>query len=220
MADAPKSHFLSPEVHAYLVAHGTPPDDVLLALQEDTRAIGPIAMMQIAPEQGALLTVLNRLLGAKRVIEVGTFTGYSAICFARALPEDGELLCCDLSEEWTALARKYWKKAGVADRIELRLAPAAETLASLTDDGTWDLVFIDADKGGYATYYEEALRLLKPGGAILVDNVLWSGRVVDPEATDEQTEAIRAFNTMVAADERVDRAMIPLSDGLTILRKR
>lgn len=220
MADAPKSHFLSAEVHEYLVAHGTPPDDVLRALQEETLAIGPIARMQIAPEQGAFLTVLTRLLGAKRVIEVGTFTGYSAICFARALPEDGELLCCDVSEEWTTLAREHWEKAGVADRIELRLAPAAETLGSLTDDGTWDLVFIDADKGSYATYYEEALRLLKPGGAILVDNVLWSGRVADPAVTDEQTEAIRAFNTMVAADERVDRAMIPLSDGLTILRKR
>jgi len=220
MSGAPKSHFLAPELHEYLVAHGTPPDSVLRALQEETRAIGPIAMMQIAPEQGAFLTILTRLLGAKRIIEVGTFTGYSAICFARGLPDDGELLCCDVSEEWTALARKHWEKAGVADRIELRLAPAADTLRALTDDGTWDLVFIDADKGGYATYYEEALRLLKPGGAVLVDNVLWSGRVADPTATDEQTEAIRTFNAKVAADERVDCAMIPLSDGLTILRKR
>jgi len=220
VADAPKSHFLEPELHEYLVVHGTPPDAVLRELQEETSAIGPIARMQVAPEQGAFLTVLVRLLGVRRAIEVGTFTGYSAICLARGLPDDGELLCCDVSEEWTAVARRHWEKAGVADRIELRLAPAAETLRGLTDDGTWDLVFIDADKGGYATYYEEALRLLRLGGAILVDNVLWSGRVVDPEVHDDQTEAIRSFNAMVAADERVDRAMIPLSDGLTILRKR
>jgi len=220
MADLPKSHFLTPELHEYLVAHGTPPDVILRELHEETRAIGPIAMMQIAPEQGAFLTVLTRLLGVRRAIEVGTFTGYSAICLARGLPEDGKLLCCDISEEWTAIAQRHWEKAGLADRIELHIAPAAETLRGLADDGTWDLVFIDADKGGYVTYYEEALRLLRPGGAILVDNVLWSGRVIDPEARDENTEAIRAFNATVAADERVDRAMIPLSDGLTILRKR
>ena len=220
MADAPKSHFLAPELHEYLVAHGTPPDGVLEDLQRETSALGPIARMQVAPEQGAFLTVLTRLLGAKRALEVGTFTGYSALCIARGLPDDGELLCCDVSEEWTAIAQRYWARAGVAGRITLRIAPAAETLRALTDDGTWDLAFVDADKGGYPVYYEEALRLLRPGGALLVDNVLWSGRVADPAANDEQTEAIRAFNAKVAADERVDRAMIPLSDGLTILRKR
>ena len=198
MADAPKSHFLEPELHEYLVAHGTPPDADLRALQEETGTIGPLARMQVAPEQGAFLTVFARLLGTRRAIEVGTFTGYSAICLARGLPDDGELLCCDVSEEWAAIARRHWEKAGVADRIDLRIAPAADTLRGLTDDGTWDLVFIDADKGGYAAYYEEALRLLRPGGAILVDNVLWSGRVVDPNVNDEQTEAIRAFNAMVA----------------------
>lgn len=220
MGDQPKSHFLSADVHDYLVAHGTPPDDLLSGLQQETAKLGVIAGMQIAPEQGAFLTVLTRLIGARRAIEVGTFTGYSAICIARGLPETGELLCCDVSEEWTSLGRRYWKEAGLDDRIELRIAPAAETLRALSDAGEWDLVFIDADKPGYPVYYEEALRLLRPGGAILVDNVLWGGRVVDADATDEQTEAIRAFNAKVAADDRVDRVMIPLSDGLTILRKR
>jgi caffeoyl-CoA O-methyltransferase len=220
VADAPKSHFLSSELHDYLVAHGTPPDPLLEELRQETARLGPLSIMQIAPEQGAFLTILTRLLGARRAIEIGTFTGYSAIAIARGLAPDGELLCCDVNEEWGSIARRYFAKAGLADRIELRIAPAAETLAALPREPSWDLAFIDADKGGYPVYYEECLARLRPGGAILVDNVLWSGAVVNPEARDEQTRAIRAFNDAVARDDRADCVMIPLSDGLTILRKR
>jgi caffeoyl-CoA O-methyltransferase len=216
----PKSFFLSPEVHSYLVAHGMPPDRILEELAEETRKVGPLAVMQVAPEQGALLTFLTRLIGARRAIEVGTFTGYSSLCIARGLPPGGQLLCCDVSEEWTAVARRFWEKAGVADKIELRIAPAAETLRALPAREDWDLAFIDADKPGYPVYYEEILRRLRPGGLILVDNVLWMGRVADRSADDPATNAIRAFNDLVARDERVDRVMIPLSDGLTLVRKR
>jgi len=221
MADPHKSAFLSSQVHRYLVDHGTPPDPLLAELIDETRReVGPMALMQVAPEQGAFLTVLTRALGARRVVEVGTFTGYSALCIARGLPEDGSLLCCDVSEEWTAIARRYWERDGQAKKIELRLAPATETLRALPEEEQFDLAFIDADKGGYPVYYEEILKRLRSGGVILVDNVLWSGRVADPEADDEQTQAIRSFNDAVAADPRVDCAMIPLSDGLTILHKR
>jgi caffeoyl-CoA O-methyltransferase len=216
----PKSFFLSPDVHAYLVAHGTPPDRILEELAEETRKVGPLAVMQVAPEQGALLTFLTRLIGARRAIEVGTFTGYSSLCIARGLPPGGELLCCDVSEEWTAVARRFWEKAGVVDKIELRIAPAAETLRALPVREDWDLAFIDADKPGYPVYYEEILRRLRPGGLILVDNVLWMGRVADRSADDPATNAIRAFNDLVARDERVDRVMISVSDGLTLVRKR
>lgn len=221
MADRPKSHFLSPEVHAYLVEHGTPPDALLAELRDETaRRVGGLSLMQVAPEQGAFLTLFTRVLGARRAIEVGTFTGYSALCIARGLPEDGELLCCDVSEEWTSIGRPYWEKAGVAGRIRLEIAPAAETLRALPEAATWDLAFIDADKGGYPVYYEECLRRLRPGGVVLVDNVLWGGAVANPAAHDDQTEAIRAFNRKVADDPRVDCVMLPLSDGLTLLRKR
>jgi caffeoyl-CoA O-methyltransferase len=216
----PKAFFLSPEIHAYLVAHGTPPDPVLADLASETLAVGPLARMQVAPEQGALLTMLTKLTGARRAIEVGTFTGYSALCIARGLPDDGKLLCCDVSEEWTKLARSAWEKAGVAGKIDLRIAPAAETLRALPDREEWDLAFIDADKGNYAVYYEEILKRLRRGGLILADNVLWSGRVVDPAADDEQTRAIRAFNDLVAKDDRVERVMLPVADGLTLARKR
>lgn len=219
-ADLPKSFHLLPTVHEYLVAHGTPPDALQRELIEETRRLGGISLMQIAPEQGAFMTLLTRAIGARRALEVGTFTGYSAICIARGLAEDGRLLCCDVSEEWTSIARRYFEKAGVADRIELRLGPAAETLASLPEGEMLDLGFIDADKSGYPVYYEEILRRLRPGGLVLVDNVLWMGRVADPQAEDEQTRAIRAFNELVAGDERVDRVMLPISDGLTIVRKR
>jgi caffeoyl-CoA O-methyltransferase len=215
----PKSFFLSPEIHAYLVAHGTPPDPILGQLARETAQVGPLAVMQVAPEQGALLTFLTRLLGARRAIEVGTFTGYSALCIARGLPADGRLLCCDVSEEWTAVARRYWEKAGVSDRIELRIAPAADTLRALPEREEWDLGFIDADKPGYPVYYEEILRRLRPGGLILADNVLWMGRVADPAADDPATRAIRAFNDRVARDERVEKVMLPISDGLTLVRK-
>jgi caffeoyl-CoA O-methyltransferase len=211
---------LSPELHAYLVAHGTPPDPVLDSLARETQALGPISIMQVAPEQGALLTMLARLTGAKRAVEIGTFTGYSALCLARGLPEDGKLLCCDVSEEWAAVARRHWDKAGVADKIELKIAPAIETLRALPSTPAIDLAFIDADKVSYIDYYEEILVRLRPGGLILVDNVLWNGAVVDPEKTDPNTEAIRRFNDHVVADRRVDCVMASISDGLTFARKK
>jgi caffeoyl-CoA O-methyltransferase len=220
MTDLPKSFHLIPAVHEYLVAHGTPPDALQSELIEETKRLGGISLMQIAPEQGAFLTILTRLIGARRAVEVGTFTGYSALCIARGLPPGGHLLCCDVSEEWTAIARRYWEKDGVADRIELRIGPGADTLRALPRKETLDLAFIDADKPGYPVYYEEILARLRPGGVILVDNVLWMGRVADPSADDEQTAAIRSFNDELAADERVDRVMLPISDGLTIARKR
>ncbi len=216
----PKSFQLAPDIHAYLVAHGTPPDPVLSDLAEETARLGPIAMMQIAPEQGAFMTLLARAIGAKRAIEVGTFTGYSALCIARGLPDDGQLLACDVSEEWTAIARRHWERAGVAKKIELRLGPALETLRSLPVEPRFDMGFIDADKPSYPAYYEEILVRLCPGGLILVDNVLWMGRVADPAVDDPQTVAIRAFNDLVAADARVECVMLPISDGLTLLRKR
>jgi len=215
-----KSLGLSPELHAYLVAHGPPADPVLESLVRETRALGPIAIMQVAPEQGAFLTMLVRLMGARRAVEIGTFTGYSALCLARGLPEDGRLLCCDTSEEWTAIARCHWEQAGVSGKIELRIGPALETLRALPGDPHLDLAFIDADKPSYVDYYEELLPRLRPGGLVLVDNVLWSGAVVDPKAEDANTTAIRRFNDHVAADRRVESVMLPISDGLTLARKR
>ena len=220
MTDRPKSFHVSPEVHAYLVQHGTPPDEVQRALIEETQKLGGISMMQIAPEQGAFMTLLARAIGARYALEVGTFTGYSALCIARALPDDGRLICCDVSEEWTAIARRYWEKAGVSEKIDLRIAPALDTLRALPQQPQLDFAFIDADKPGYIAYYEEILKRLRPGGLILVDNVLWLGRVVDASADDEQTLAIRGFNDHVARDSRVECVMLPVSDGLTLLRKR
>jgi caffeoyl-CoA O-methyltransferase len=223
MADAhvaPKSFLLTPVLAEYLVGHGSPPDAVQLALIEETRELGAVAGMQIAPEQGAFLTLLTRLIGARSAVEVGTFTGYSSLCIARGLPADGRLLCCDVSEEWTAIARRAWETAGVADRIELRIAPGADTLRALPEAETIDLGFIDADKPAYPVYYEEILKRLRPNGVVLIDNVLWDGRVVQPDADDDNTRAIRAFNDMVAADDRVEAVMLPLADGLTLCRKK
>ncbi len=220
MAASPKSFHLSPEVHAYLVQHGTPPDEVQRALIEETQKLGGISMMQVAPEQGAFMTLLARAIGARRALEVGTFTGYSALCIARGLPDDGRLLSCDVSEEWTSIARRYWEKAGVSDKIDLRIAPALDTLRALPQEPELDLAFIDADKPSYIAYYEEVLERLRPNGVILVDNVLWFGRVADPQAQDEQTLAIRSFNDHVARDPRVECVMLAISDGLTLLRKR
>jgi predicted O-methyltransferase YrrM len=220
MADGPKSFFLSPTAHEYLVQHGTAPDPIQRGLIEETAKLGGISLMQIAPEQGAFMTVLTRAIGARRAIEVGTFTGYSALCVARGLPDDGKLLCCDVSDEWTSIGRPYWEKAGVAHKIELRLGPAAETLRALPKQELFDLAFIDADKESYPIYFGEILARLRQNGLILVDNVLWMGNVVKPEASDANTRAIRAFNDQVAADERVDCVMLPLGDGGTMLRKR
>jgi caffeoyl-CoA O-methyltransferase len=216
----PKSFFLTEDAHAYLVAHGTPPDDIQRALIEETAKLGGVANMQIAPEQGTFLTMLTRLIGAENAVEVGTFTGYSSLCIARGLPADGHLLCCDVSEEWTATAREYWAKAGVDDRIELRIAPGVETLEALPDEENVDFAFIDADKPNYRNYYEALLPRMRRNGVIGVDNVLWGGSVTDPDANDENTRAIKAFNDFVAADERVDVVMLPLADGLTLARKR
>jgi caffeoyl-CoA O-methyltransferase len=220
MADTPKSFALTPEIHAYLVAHGTPPDAVQEALIARTAQLGGISMMQIAPEQGAFMTVLTRLLGVERAVEIGTFTGYSALCIARGMGPDGRLTCCDVSEEWTAIARDAWSEAGVADRIDLHIAPALETIAAMPEEEHLDLVFIDADKENYAGYYEALLPRVRRNGVILVDNTLWSGAVIDPERDDPSTVAIRAFNDMVAADDRVDTVQLAISDGLTLLRKR
>lgn len=216
-----KSLGLSPELHAYLVDHGSPPDAILSELIQVTRdRIGGLAMMQIPPEEGALLTLLARLIGARRAIEIGTFTGYSAICIARGLSEGGKLLCCDVSQEWTDIGRPFWKRAGLEDRIELRLAPALETLAKLPADRSFDLAFIDAVKTEYWSYLEKLLGLLRPGGLVVVDNVLWSGSVIDAANQTPETQAIRAFNDRVASDERFDRVMIGVGDGLTLLRVR
>ncbi len=219
MAD-PKSFFLGTEIHEYLVAHGSPPDAVQNRLIEATAALGAVSGMQISPEQGAFMTMLTQLLNVGFAVEVGTFTGYSALCIARGLAPGGRLLCCDVSEEWTAIARTAWTDAGIADRIDLRIAPAIETLEALDATQPIDLVFIDADKPMYASYFEAIMPRLRTGGLMLIDNVLWSGAVVDPSVTDANTEAIRAFNDMVVADDRVDAVMIPLGDGLTMLRKR
>jgi len=216
----PKSIQLTAALHAYLVSHGTPPDEIQCELIDKTQALGDVSIMQIAPEQGAFMTLLARILGARRAIEIGTFTGYSALCLARGLPDDGELICCDVSEEWTNVGRHYWERAGVAHKIDLRIAPAIETLADLAREPNFDLAFIDADKTAYIAYFEALLPLIRAGGVILVDNVLWTGAVVDPEANDENTLAIRRFNDFVAADPRVECVMLPIADGLTLLRKR
>ena len=220
MTKGPKSFFLTPGVHDYLLAHAPPLDDVQRDLITETEALGAISMMQIAPEQGAFMALVTRLIDARRVVEVGTFPFYLSLSIARALPDDGTLLCCDVSEEWTAVARKYWERAGVDGKIELRIAPAVETLRSLPVGEQFDLAFIDADKENYPHYYEEVLARLRPGGVILVDNTLWMGAVVDPEATDDQTNTIRAFNDAVAADDRVDSVILTVGDGLTLVRKR
>jgi caffeoyl-CoA O-methyltransferase len=216
----PKAVTVTAPLHDYLVAHSSPLDDVARDLLDETAALGGVQAMQVPPEQGTLLTILTRLVGATRAVEVGTFTGFSSLCIARGLAPGGRLLCCDVSEEWTSIARRAWERAGVSDRIELRLAPAADTLRSLPDDRVLDLAFIDADKGGYRTYWDELVPRLRPGGLVLVDNVLWSGRVVDRAVHDADTEAIRRFNDHARADDRVELVVLPLADGLTVARRR
>jgi len=211
---------LTPAVYEYVVAHSTPTDDVLRDLADETSKLGPVSMMQIAAEQGAFLTMLARLLNAHRIVEVGTFTGYSAICLARGLSDGGRLLCCDVNAEWTAIASRYWERARLTDRIDLRLAPALDTLRALPKTPEIDLAFIDADKPGYRSYYEELLPRLRPNGLLVFDNVLWSGLVADPGATDDQTRALRELNDHVAADPRVETVMLGIADGLLLARKR
>jgi caffeoyl-CoA O-methyltransferase len=221
MPDDPKSFFLGAAIAEYIVDHSTPVDEVQRWLIEETRSRVPdLSMMQISPEQGAFMQLLARAIGAKRAVEVGTFTGYSSLCIARGLGDGGRLLCCDVSEEWTAIAREGWKRAGVDDRIELVIAPAIETLRALPKDEPIDFAFIDADKTGYQSYYDELLPRMCTDGLILVDNVLWSGAVIDDSAQDDNTEAIRAFNDMATADDRVESVILPLGDGVTVLRKK
>src|SRR5262245_18101118 len=216
----PKFTALTPDLYEYLVAHNPPEDDVLRDLATETGALGPVSLMQVAHEQGAFLTWLTRLVGVRFAVEIGTFTGYSAISIARGLAPGGRLLCCDVSEEWTAIARRYWARAGLGDRIELRLGPALDTLRTLPADPPVDLVFIDADKTNYRNYYEALLPRLRPNGIIVFDNVLWMGAVADRANQEESTVAIRALNDLVARDERVEAVMLPVADGITLVRKR
>jgi caffeoyl-CoA O-methyltransferase len=213
---------LSDELYEYLVANGTPPDQVLLDLTAETRAALPdLAGMQISPEQGAFMTILARLLGARFAVEVGTFTGYSALAVARGLADGGRLLCCDVSEEYTAVARKYWERAGVDDRIDLVIAPALQTLRALPAEPSIDMSFIDADKEGYVDYWDEIVPRTRRNGVILVDNTLSHGRVIDESTHDNPAvRGILRFNEHARADDRVDLVMLPIGDGLTFARKR
>jgi len=217
-----KTLFMPDRVHAYVVGHSVRETAAQRALRAATSGI-PGAGMQISPEQGALLQVLVQTLGAKRYLEIGTFTGYSALCVALAMPASGRLVCCDLSDEWTSIARKFWRKARVASKIRLRLAPALETLDALLHEGEaghYDLAFIDADKENYLGYFERCMRLVRRGGVIAIDNTLWGGRVVDPSRQDGETRAIRAFNRRLHGDRRIEVALVPIGDGLTLAYKR
>ncbi len=211
---------MTSELYEYLVAHRSARDPLLAELAEETARLGGISLMQIAPEQGSFMTLLARAVGARSALEIGTFTGYSALCIARGLADDGRLLCCDVSEEWTAIGRRYWARAGVDRKIELRLGPALDTLRALPAATEFDFVFIDADKENYRNYYDEILPRLRPNGLVLFDNVLWMGQVVHGSDDDPSTRAIRALNDAIAADPRVEAVMLAVSDGLTIARKR
>ncbi|HEX5829306.1 MAG TPA: class I SAM-dependent methyltransferase [Candidatus Limnocylindrales bacterium] len=217
-----KSMGLPDDVHAYVLAHGVREPAILARLRVETAA-HPRAQMQIAPEQGAVLRLLVELLGARRCLEIGTFTGYSSLAVALALPPDGTIVCCDVSEAYTAIARRYWAEAGVAERVDLRIGPAVDTLDALLaggQAGTFDLAFIDADKRGYPAYWERCVELVRPGGVIAVDNVLWSGAVADPEVHDEDTLALREVNARIHADERVTPVLLAIADGMTVARRR
>lgn len=217
-----RSISLTDSLYDYLLSVSLREPDLLRELRAET-ATCPQARMQIAPEQGQFMALLVRLMGARRCLEVGVFTGYSSLAVALALPDDGRLVACDVSEAWTAIARRYWAAAGVADRIDLRLAPALETLEQLAasgEAGRFDFAFLDADKENYVHYYERVLQLLRPGGLVVVDNTLWSGRVADPEDAAADTVALRHFNEHLHRDERVDLSLVPVGDGLTLARKR
>lgn len=210
-------------LHEYLLREGLEESEAARALREETRSSTRWHGMQISPEQGAFMQLVVRLLGARRAIEVGTFTGYSALVVAEALPPDGLLVACDISEEWTSVGRPFWERAGVAARIDLRLQPAADTLDELIEEGnadTFDFAFIDADKANYGTYYERCMTLVRAGGVIAVDNVFWGGRVADTGAGDDDTDAIRALNAKIRRDRRVHAATVTIGDGLTLALKR
>lgn len=209
------------QIDTYLLGHIRPESVTAKALREATAPM-PAAMMQVSPLQGAFMSWFVNLLGVRHALEVGTFTGYSALCVAEALPEEGKLIACDVSEEWTRMAREYWERGGVAQKIDLQLRPAVETLDMLIADGregTFDFAFIDADKPNYDSYYERCLQLVRTGGVVAVDNVLWSGRVAQESASDESTRAIRALNDKIQLDERVSNVMLPIGDGLTLATK-
>ena len=213
---------LTDSLYEYLQGVAVRDLEILRRLREETQKL-PQGGMQISPEQGQLMAFLVKLIGARRALEIGTFTGYSALCVALALPEDGRLVACDVSEEWTGIARRYWAEAGVAGKIDLRLAPGAVSLTAMIEggeSGTYDFAFIDADKSAYDTYYELCLQLLRPGGLIAIDNVLRAGAVADPDRRDADTEAIRRLNVKIHGDERVDMCLVPIGDGLTLVRKR
>ena len=215
-----RTEFLDEALADYIQAHSTHPDGMQRDLIEATAALGDASIMQISPAQGAFMTVLTTLLEPQFAVEVGTFTGYSALAVAKALPPGGRLLCCDISEEWTTVAREHWERAGVSDRIELRIGPAMDTLRSLPEEPAVDLAFIDADKQSYIDYYEELVPRLSARGVILVDNTLWDGHVANPGRTDSTTEELRAFNAHVVADERVLVALLPVGDGLSMITPR
>jgi len=212
--------WMDAELAAYVDDRTAQPDDVQRKLIERTQTETKHSGMQVSSAQGALLTILTRAAGTKKALEIGTFTGYSSLCIARGLADGGSLLCLDVSEEWTAIAREAWADAGVDDRIELKIAPALDTLAGLPQDASYDLVFIDADKENYPNYVDAVLPLLRQGGLLLVDNTLWSGNVVRPAEAGSTTAAIQAFNDQLAADDRVESYILPISDGMTVAVKR
>jgi caffeoyl-CoA O-methyltransferase len=212
---------VDPAVSDYLLTHCTPPDALLRELTAETaRAFPGPAGMQVSHDEGELLTMLTRLVGARRAVEVGVFTGYSSICIARGMPADGHLLACDVSEQWTSVARRYWKRAGLEERIELRLGPALDTLRALPAEPVFDLAFLDADKGNYPLYYEELITRLRPGGLLILDNVLMGGEVLDPAFAHGGTAAVRRTNEIIVGDDRVESVMLPVRDGVTLVRKR
>lgn len=213
---------LDDALYSYLLDVSLRETPLQLRLREETAELS-VAQWQIAPEQGQFMAMLVQLTGARRLLEVGTFTGYSALSMAQAMPEEGQLLCCDIDEQYTSIARRYWEEAGVAARIQLRLAPALETLGALVREGradSFDLIFIDADKTNYPAYLEHALVLARPGGVILFDNTLWSGRVLEARPESADTRAIQSLNRRLKLDQRVDISLLPLGDGLTLCRKR
>ena len=219
MADH-RSFFLEESLHDYVLDNTTAGDAVDASLSAATRELGGVARMQVARDQGAFLSMLVSAVRPRLAVEVGTFTGTSSLAIARALPDGGRLLCCDVSEEWTAIARRHWEAAGVSDRIDLVIAPAIQTLRALADDTPVDFAFIDADKTGYLAYYEELVPRLSDHGLLVVDNVLWSGRVMDTSILDDDTVALREFNARVVADDRVEVVMLSIGDGVSVVRRR
>ena len=213
---------LTDSVYDYMLEHSLRESEACQLLREETAPM-KMGMMQVSPEQGQFMAFLVRLTGTRRALEIGTFTGYSALCVAQALPSDGRLVCCDVSEEWTSVGQRYWQSAGVSDKIDLKIGPATETLQALREDGEegrYDFAFIDADKENYLVYYENVLSLLRTGGVLLIDNVLWGGSVANPGKNDDDTNAIRTLNQHLHGDDRVLLSMLPVGDGLTLVMKQ